>query len=82
VIESELTGAKTEEQVVSFSKDQCIPPTPENSRSSAAVEKMFNSHYWRLLRAEAQNGGNGVLIRMYCERCGANKIAILEENGA
>jgi len=58
----------------------CIPPTPNNAKTSEEVERMFNSHDWVLHRAESQSGGKGVLIRMTCRRCDANKIAILQED--
>jgi hypothetical protein len=69
-----------EEQIVTYSKIECIPPTAENSKTSSDVEKMFNSHMWKLHKAESQPNGTGVLIRMSCTRCGADKIAILRED--
>jgi hypothetical protein len=59
---------------------ECIPPTKENTRTSEEVEKMFNSHLWKLERAESQYKDKGVLIRMTCTKCGAKKIAILSED--
>jgi hypothetical protein len=59
-------------------KEQCIPPTKENSRTAFDVERMFNSHQWQLLKAESQLDDTGVLIRMSCSRCNAQKVAILQ----
>jgi hypothetical protein len=67
-------------QTVTYSKSECIPPLKENIRTSRDVEVMFNSHIWKLDRAKAQDGDTGVLIRMTCDRCGADKIAILKED--
>lgn len=64
---------------VSPEKEECIPPTKENVKTSQDVERMFNSHSWTLYKAESQARGHGVLIRMSCIKCGANKIAILQE---
>ncbi|MHB1907316.1 MAG: hypothetical protein ACYCQJ_00440 [Nitrososphaerales archaeon] len=58
---------------------ECIAPTKQNTKTSADVEEMFNSHSWTLHKAEPQSDGKGVLIRMSCKRCGANKVAILQE---
>jgi hypothetical protein len=58
----------------------CVPPTKENTKTSHDVEVMFNSHAWRLLKAESQYQDKGVLIRMTCNRCGAEKIAILQQD--
>jgi hypothetical protein len=63
-----------------FSKNECIPPIKENTKTSQEVERMFNSHLWKLERAESQYGEKGVLIRMTCTRCGAKKVAILSED--
>jgi hypothetical protein len=60
--------------------DECIPPTPDNVKTSEEVERMFNSHDWSLHKAESQLGGKGVLIRMSCKRCDAQKVAILQED--
>ncbi|MHB8568465.1 MAG: hypothetical protein ACYC7D_15670 [Nitrososphaerales archaeon] len=62
------------------SEQPCIPPTPNNIKTSEDVEKMFNSHAWALHRAESQAGGKGVLIRMTCKKCDVQKIAILQED--
>lgn len=69
-----------EEQIVTYSKSECIPPTPQNSQTATEVEAMFNSHLWKLEKAQAQSNGNGILIRMNCARCGADKVAILKED--
>jgi hypothetical protein len=66
----------------SNSQQECIPPTKENAKTSADVERMFNSHAWTLHKAESQARGQGVLIRMSCAKCGAQKIAILQEDDA
>jgi hypothetical protein len=59
---------------------ECIPPTKENTKTSHEVEVMFNSHSWSLKKAESQFHDKGVLIRMTCTKCGAEKIAILQED--
>jgi hypothetical protein len=59
---------------------KCVPPTKENTKTTHEVEVMFNSHNWKLLKAESQYGNKGVLIRMVCQDCGADKIAILAED--
>jgi hypothetical protein len=63
-----------------FPERECIPPTKENTKTSRDVETMFNSHSWDLKRAEPAYDNRGVLIRMSCRRCGAEKVAILEED--
>jgi hypothetical protein len=63
-----------------FVVEECIPPTKENAKTSEDVERMFNSHQWKLSKAESQYNSKGVLIRMTCERCGAKKAAILMED--
>ncbi|MDH2901427.1 MAG: hypothetical protein PXY39_10695 [archaeon] len=72
----------SKQQTVTYSKSECIPPTRENMKTSADVERMFNSHLWKLDKAETQPGGSGVLIRMSCPRCGADKVAILQQDEA
>jgi hypothetical protein len=63
-----------------LNKPECIPPTRENTKTSIDVERMFNSHVWKLEKAESQYGEKGVFIRMNCTRCGAKKVAILSED--
>src|SRR5487761_1758616 len=76
----EEKSAVRQQQTVTYSKSECIPPIRENMRTSAEVERMFNSHLWKLDKAETQPGGSGVLIRMSCTRCRADKIAILQQD--
>jgi hypothetical protein len=63
-----------------FTVEECIPPTKENAKTSQDVERMFNSHAWRLSKAQSQFDNKGVMVTMTCDRCGAKKAAILMED--